>query len=483
MINSFQFLKQFDEKLSSSELTQLQKKAMLHSYVDLLLSELEVGDSIEGIISKLGENKYALQVKPNLHIPIHMLEELETGKLMTFVVQGKEEGKLYLKPALGADTHQTPLIQKAVSELNLPKNEVMQEVVDNFLQKQLPLAKEVLLKAYQLHKTYDIPAKVVTNLIEHQGVFLEQTAKTLSELRDTGLNHLISDLKSILLGLESQEDLMKVYDVLKEQGVDKKINAPRESLVAQEKSITTDHKGEKNYNLYDADSSDSLESTAGLKSHDPLQFLGNKDYRPISGEALKKFIGELYDEILYVNTKDIKNAQDESEKIYTTHRILEKLLKTLDKAHLSGEEAEHIQSIKEPLHILAKSNIEAQYFIFPMISDETHSQGELYFFKPKKTHKKDQQNLYIVLSLTFPSIHHIQIHINKQEKNLLLHIEVEDEHVQKHIMQYLPQLNEGISEAGFGLNKVTWSLLGEKKGQPGVEDSLNPSFTHMDFKV
>ncbi len=475
MINNFQLLKQFDEQMSSHELTTLQKSAMLQKYVDLLLSQLQVGDSIEGLITKLSDNKYTLQVKPQIHIPIDMFEQLETGKLMTFIVQGKEEGKLYLQSSKATGNQETPLAQKVLEELNLPKNVPMKEIVDDFLKKHLPLVKETLLKAYQLHKTYEIPSEVVTNLIEHQETSLEQKVKTLSALREEGLNHLVSDLKSILQGLGNKEDLIKVFSTLKEQMPDEKIK----TMIAK----VLDHKElneQDTQNTKVTQSRPSLEETQ-LKL---LNVIESKDYTSVSENVLKKLIGLIYDEMIKVNIKNIKSDQGESEKVYNTYNTLTKILKTLDKANLSKGETDYIQYIKEPLSILGKANVQAEYFMFPMLSEKSETQGELYFFKPKKTHKKNQDNFYIVLSLTLPSINHIQIHINKQEKNVLLHIEVEDEIIQKHITEYMPRLNEQIETLGFSLSKITWGLLDHTQNKQFIaEDAFKYSLNHMDFKI
>ncbi len=475
MINNFQLLKQFDEQMSSHELTTLQKSAMLQKYVDLLLSQLQVGDSIEGLITKLSDNKYTLQVKPQIHIPIDMFEQLETGKLMTFIVQGKEEGKLYLQSSKATGNQETPLAQKVLEELNLPKNVPMKEIVDDFLKKHLPLVKETLLKAYQLHKTYEIPSEVVTNLIEHQETSLEQKVKTLSALREEGLNHLVSDLKSILQGLGNKEDLIKVFSTLKEQMPDEKINTMITKVLDHKELNEQDTQ-----NTKVTQSRPSLEETQ-LKL---LNVIESKDYTSVSENVLKKLIGLIYDEMIKVNIKNIKSDQGESEKVYNTYNTLTKILKTLDKADLSKGEMDYIQYIKEPLSILGKANVQAEYFMFPMLSENSETQGELYFFKPKKTHKKNQDNFYIVLSLTLPSIDHIQIHINKQEKNVLLHIEVEDEIIQKHITEYMPRLNEQIETLGFSLSKITWGLLDHTQNKQFIaEDAFKYSLNHMDFKI
>ncbi|WP_069997589.1 hypothetical protein [Cellulosilyticum sp. I15G10I2] len=479
MINSFQLLKQFDDQMNATELTSLQKNILLHKYLDLLLNQLQVGDSIEGIIAKLSEDKYVLQVKPQIHIPIHVSDQLEIGKLMTFTVQGKNDGKLYLQPEWPQEAKETSLIQKTLDELNLPRNVVMKEIVDHFMQKHLPLTKETLLKAYQLHKTYNIPSKVITNLIAHQEPFLEQKVKTLASLRESGLNHLASDLKSVLQGLGNKEDLIKVFDVLKEL-------IPSEQLDTLSKHIMTQN----NTNILNNNVKEETKNTSDeiISMRETwsklLDLTTSKDYKAINESVLKKLIGFVYDEVIHVNLKSMKTNQGENEKIYNTYNLLTKILNTLDKADLSKEEREHINYMKDPLSVLGKANMQAEYFVFPMLNGNTKMQGELYFFKPKKSHKKNQNNLYIVLALTFPNINHIQIHINKQDKDILLHVEVENEVIQKHIVQYMPILNEQIDILGFSVSKITWSLLNQvSQKQFILEDDFNNALNHMDFKI
>ena len=476
MINSLQLFKQFDEQMSSSELTTAQRNILLSKYVDLLLSQLKVGDSIEGLIAKLSDNKYVLQVKPNITIPVHMLEPLEVGKLMTFVVQGKENGKLFLQASYSEDTKQTPLIQKTFEALTLPKTPAMLEVVDDFLQKQFPLAKEMLLKIYKMSSEYDIPSKILTNLMDNESVLLPKEMSTISALRTNGMNDIVTDFKCIIQGLDHKEDLIEVFNTLKNGVSNDKLNAMINRLTTGETSHPKDIKV----------------ADMPIPTRDNLVQLFNQELNQelnkpsIAGHEniFKKLIGELYDEVMMVRLEKMGNNSGESEKIYTAYNLLAKLVKTLDKANLSNEDKDYVNYIKEPISLLGKLNVQAEYFIFPMLVENKQTQGEIYFFKPKKTAKKDQNNMYIVLALDLPHLSNIEIHINKQGKNILLTINVENEEVKKHISQYMPKLNEQIQGLGFSVNGVTWGLLGEKTLKDFTkEDYLVNQLNHMDFKV
>jgi hypothetical protein len=421
-----------------------------------------------------------------------MLEQLEIGKLMNFLVQGKEDGKLYLQPSSSTDAKETPLIKKTLEELNLPKNPAMQEVVDNFLQKHLPLAKEILLKVYQVSKEYEIPSKVITNLIDKQP-FSPKEISVLSGLRANGIDHIVTDFKAVIQRLDNSKDLINVLNILKEHIPSEKVSTLLSQTINDtEKSNSQNGMPMKTFHPSDKVISELmpekfLKQATLLTSNELLKFLNitvNKEMIGSPEEVLRKLIGKVYDTAMMVSPEAIKNDLGESEKIYNTYNLLTKLSKTLDKAEVSKEDKEYLNYIKEPLSILGKSNVEAEYFIFPLVHDNKQSQAELYFFKPKRTAKKNKTAMYIVLALSLPSINNIEIHINKQEKDIMLTINVEEEAVKKHIVQYIPKLNEQINGLGFTVNKVTCGLFKESSQKEfPQQDYSQYQLNHMDFKV
>lgn len=494
MINSFHFLKQFDEQVKSGNLTDLQRKVLLSKYIDILLAKLQIGDSIEGVITKLAEHKYALQIKPNVNIPIQLLEQVETGKSMTFIVQGKEEGKLYLQPAISAEGKETTLVQKTVETFNLPKTASMHEIIEDFLQKHLSLTKDSLTKAHQMNKMYDIPSKVIANLIEHQEIFSMDEAKILSDLRSNGINRIIDDMKFALQKLNDKEDLLSVINLLKENLSSDKLSSIIEKVqreYAKELSendslgpvLKTGNKvsGEDD-RLLVADHNQIHHSVQNKR--EVLTVEGSQMFEKLNTGLLKKAAVLIYDEIVHVNLKNIKNDQGETDKIYQTYQLLNKLSKALEQTHLSQEDQDHISYIKEPLNLLSKLNIQAEYFAFPMMYEDKRLQGELYFFKPKKHTQKNKDNIYIVLSLDLPHIHTIEIHINKQEKNIHLHINVNDELIRNHIAQHIPLLNDEVQTLGLEISQLTWGMAEEiDKIKILSEDFKDPFLNHMDFKI
>jgi hypothetical protein len=481
LINSLQLIKQFDEQISSSELTAAQRKILLSKYVDLLLSQLEVGDSIEGLIAKVSDDKYVLQVKPHVNIPIHMLEQLEAGKLMTFVVQGKESGKLYLQPSYTAEAKKMSLIQKTLTELNLPKTPAMQQVVENFLQKQLPLGKEMLLKTYQMSKEYDVSSKVITNLIDSKQVISSKELSALAALRTHGMQDMIENLKTIVQGLTHTEDRIEIFNMLKE-------NIPRDKLDILTSDVSLEEINHKLPSQVEQISSEPQTKLASIKNS-PLQLFEqevslNELIRLDDGTIFKKVAGKLYDEVIMLRLENMKSDVNESEKIYNTYNLLAKIIKTLDKSDLSGEEKEYINSIKEPLALLGKFNLQAEYFMFPMFSENKQMQGEMYFFKPKKVKKADKSNLYIVLALSLPNLNNIEIHINKQGKDILFHINIENEEIQKQISQYVPKLNEEVQGLGFTVKSMTWGIIGQNTKEISIRENIfENQLNHMDLKI
>lgn len=475
MIDNLRLLNQFNEQMNASDLTSVQRKIVLSKYIQMFLDQLQLGDTVEGVVTKGADGKFILQISPQLNIPVQMSEQLETGKLMTFMVQGKENGKLYLQPALSVPEQGVPLIQKTMIELNLPKNGLMQEFVEGFVQKHLPLVKDTLLKAYEIGKEHLIPSKIITNLIDNNQIFSPEEASATKQLRTDGLKDIITQLKSMTQNLTNHQDLIKVAQVFQSQISPDKLENMMKSAVSEILAHPINDKG------YASAEFLGVKEEPWLKVFKSIMDLNiPKDQENV----LKKFIGSIYDEAMMVKIENMRLNETESQKIYTTYELLEKLATTLDKAHLSQEDREYLNFIKEPVNVLGKLNIQAEYFIFPMLNREQQTQGEIYFFKPKKTTAKNQNNLYVVLALNFPSINDIEIHIHKQDKKIRMTINVTQEEIQKHISQYMPRLYEQIKNLGFQFSQIEWGLINQNKEKVmNSKSDADHLFNHMDLKV
>jgi predicted amino acid-binding ACT domain protein len=192
----------------------------------------------------------------------------------------------------------------------------------------------------------------------------------------------------------------------------------------------------------------------------------------------------MYDDAMMVKIENMRVNEKESQKIYTTYEVLEKLAKTLDKADLNKEDKACLNLIKEPVNVLGKLNIQGEYFIFPMLHQKQETQGEIYFFKPKKTTTKNKNNLYVVLALNFPNINDIELHIHKQDKKIRMTINVGCEEIQKHISQYMPKLYDQIQNLGFQISQIEWGLIDQNKDKKlSSQSDTGHSFNHMDLKV
>jgi hypothetical protein len=441
----------------------------------MFLDQLKTGDIVEGVVIKGTDGKFVLQLNPQMNIPVQMSEQLETGRLMAFMVQGKENGKLYLQPAHNGPEQGMPLIQKTITELNLPKNSLMQEVVEDFVQKHLPLVKDTLLKAYEMGKEHLIPSKIIANLIDNNQLFSSEEVGVAKQLRTDGLTEITTQLKSMIQKLTNPEDLIKAGQVLQSQITPDKLEHMMRTAISEVLPDTINDRGH------------AFTESAGAKEEVWLKVF--KSMMTVSTQKeqvniLKNFVTSIYDDAMMVKIENMRVNEKESQKIYTTYEVLEKLAKTLDKADLSKEDKAYLTLIKEPVNVLGKLNIQGEYFIFPMLNQKQETQGEIYFFKPKKATTKNKNNLYVVLALNFPNINDIELHIHKQDKKIRMTIHVGCEEIQKHISQYMPKLYDQIQNLGFQISQIEWGLIDQNKDKKlSSQSDTDHSFNHMDLKV
>ncbi len=476
---------------------------MLQQARELFVAQLNPGDVLEGVVTKQESGRLLLQLKMGLSLPIDLEGQVELGKLLAFSVQAKEHGRCILKPLEQPQT-ELPVVEKTLQELKLPNQLKMQDLISDFMQKQLPLSKEVLLKAYGLAKHFELPTKVLANFAEVGQIPVEGKGEVLAQLKSGGLKEMVETFKALLDSVKEPMVLKEIFEVLgtsespenleklvegfqKQTQFSKGLPLPSSEVEGQ----TLAAKEEESPKVSLKGSEESRTLSQGLLTEvreEGKAVLGEKELFSKFSQwvekdpgLLKKVISSLFEKSISFQLEGSEDLKIESSKLAETYEVLGKLAKTLEKASLSQGDKELLQSMKQPLEILRQANVEGQYFLFPITTPEKQVQGEVYFFKPKKGKNKKSQSLYIVLALDFPHLHNIEIHIQKEEKSLLLQLKVEEKAVKDHLTAYLPQLQKIIEDEGFTIQGILWGNLKEEKLQE--ERPREYDFYHMDYKV
>ncbi len=502
MISSTAVFQELMSQLNKGQSTVGPNSRMLQQARELFLTQLNPGDVLEGIVTKQESGRLLLQLKMGLSLPIDLEGQVELGKLLAFSVQAKEQGKCILKP-LGQSQTELPVVEKTLQELKLPNQLKMQDLISDFMQKQLPLSKEVLLKAYGLAKHFELPTKVLANFAEVGQIPVEGKGEALAQLKSGGLKEMVDTFKTLLDGVKEPLVLKEIFEVLGTSESPENLGKLLEDFQKQTQSSkglsipsevgeqALSAKGGERATVSLEGSEESRTLSQGLLAEtrqEGKEVLSDKEFLSKVSQwvekdptLLKKAISSLFEKNISFQMEGSEEIKKEAPKLAETYEVLGKLAKTLEKASLSQGDKELLQSMKPPLEVLRQANVEGQYYLFPITTPEKQVQGEVYFFKPKKGKSKKSQSLYIVLALDFPHLHNIEIHIQKEEKSLLLQLKVEEKAVKDHLTAYLPQLQKIIEEEGFTVQGILWGNLKEEKLQEEIPREYD--FYHMDYKV
>ena len=208
-------------------------------------------------------------------------------------------------------------------------------------------------------------------------------------------------------------------------------------------------------------------------------------------DLMKQVLLELYDKRHTMDMQKLKtdhsNNEKELDKAFTFTKTAKEVLDTLEKLIAKPDDKRQIDALKENIKVIANLNQEGHHFIFPMTYHNQVLQGELYFLKPQKYRKNTKEsidNIYIVLALDMPHIEHIEIHINKKDKEIYLTFNVINEDVRNHITKYTEQIENEISTLGYNIKSVLWGYLNsdDEKELP-FKESAYETISHMDIKA
>ena len=511
MITNTQLLNELKKQLNAQNLTENQKLSLAMRYRQLLLDTLKVGDIIQGMVKTVAENSYVLEIRPHVQIPVIVNDKPQLDELMSFIVKAKTEGKLFISSIENGDNFlhdYKDMVDKVAYELKLPQTKLMKEIIFDFMNKQLPLNKNMLMKAYYFNKEYNIPTKVLVNLIPYEKSWTDHDLRFAQALRENGQAIVSNAIKDMISNLSLEKDLLKIFYVLTRNMTDEDV----QSVLKKYVSIEEPKYWQTGY--FNADNLDSKQPDQNTLSKEYLQSvteaskasadeakegtqnitrLADKKLREIllkDAGLFKKVLLALYDKRNVMDIHQLKNVSTnkELEKIFNFSKNSKELLDALEKLGDLADKKQEIHALKENIKVIANLGDEGHHFIFPAFYHDQVVKGELYFLKTQKYKKsvgQNKENLYIVLALDMPRIEHIEIHMNKQGKEIFLTFHVMSEDVKKHMMKFTDQIEKAISSLGYQLKSILWGLLNNKEDekQPFFTENIYEPLSHMDIKA
>lgn len=487
--------------------TNLQEaQLLLAKYKQMLLAQLKIGDSLQGMLTKGEGTHYTLELKQGIKLPVALLGEAEIGKLLEFIVQKNEGNKLSLTVK---DGEQQNLLEKVITSLNLPRTEEMAKCIKAFVEGNLALDKDALLQSHYLHKKLELPMPVITNLLEKVGMLDMSSLEKIQDLKQGGLLELIDKLKGIIETVPQKENLFKLLDtltmhlpkdVLKEvlndvlvmpkfTGKAQDIGQNMKSLENNPQSLVQNAKlleASPEFLKIKGDSPELLK----IKEDFPELYAKviNKEQLNVLKEPilLKEVLFKVLDKLTLFNGKEmIKQSTSEegqAKPIIESYKHLSKIVNDLEKFPLEAAPKQQLSEIRETLSTLGKLNVQADYFMFPFVPSQEKLQGELYFFKPKRKNKKNKEEIYAVLALDLPALNHIEIHVKKHGKQLELGVHTGTKSIQDHMIKHMPKLGTLLEDMGYTIEHCRYKLLDEvEKGAVNLKEDIQ--LTSLDLKV
>lgn len=429
------------------------------------ISGLQIGDTIEGVLVQ-EEGKIILKLDNNIKLSINLLDQVEIGKLLSFIVLNKQGNRLVLKPNLSDTVSNKQLIDQVINELKLPNQLVMKSIIGQFIAKGLPLDKESLLAILKNHKTYDVPTEILVNLKNNESPITLSQVTELASLKSGGTQIILDTFEMILTGLKDNSQLEQLAHDLGNTVSLRELHKAIKDIVPN--SSVEEY-------LKEWFSSDFTTKQLSSNINDKTQNQVVDDHISL----LKTFIKTMLKTTLEVNVIQIKQDLKESQKIIGTYKSLEEIIKQFQKINLSDEGKEKLEQIHQMAQTIRKHNIEAEYFYFPFILNKDEGKGELYFFRPKQKQGTMNEQMYIVMALDMPCLRKVEVHIEQIQKAVNMTIKVENEIMKRLMEGSLDKLCDELKVSGYELNQLSISLLKD----PNMPDTRETGLYHMDLKV
>lgn len=476
MIQNSQLMNTIKTQLETANLSEANLKLLAAKCRELLIEGLEIGDILEGIITPNGEGKYTLDIKPGIHIPVSLLSDVEIGKLIKLIVENKQDGQLVL--SMLKEEVATNLNDLVTKQFELPRDTVMKDCVNSFIENQLPLKKETLMQAYYLQKNYQMPAEVVSKLFNEYGILPNQMMESIETLKTNGIYPIQQEIGQIIEQIENPEQLMKVFASICEGATEEQIGSVLKDISKKQILLTGESDNDGFFSAKDLVLPKKMENI--LLDKDLGKIFQTLLSRP---ESLKDVVVKLYDTTTLTNLNEIKNGDTIKKETFETYNKLARIINTLEELPLKETAKTYISDIKQPIALLGTMNQVGDYFLFPTWQQQLQD-AEVYFFRPKKSKKDESNELYTVVALDLPQLEHIEVHVRQIGKQLSMGFNVKNEAIKKFVMIHVPRLQTTLEDMGYKVLQCSYQVIEEATKQKLLLKDEQPKIiNHVDFRA
>ncbi|OON99609.1 MAG: hypothetical protein ATN35_11750 [Epulopiscium sp. Nele67-Bin004] len=143
---------------------------------------------------------------------------------------------------------------------------------------------------------------------------------------------------------------------------------------------------------------------------------------------------------------------------------------------------ENLEVAREKTEVMVKLQQDGQFnLLSPMLHHQLEN-GSVHFFEPKGSNGKNDQGLYIVIALDMVALEHIQLHIHKVDKDLNIHLFVENKEIQSYLQPHLTQLIKIADEEGYKISGISIDT-NNKEETPSINLQAMANISNFDFKI
>lgn len=490
-----------DEAKALSQLTQsnsLSKQALVY------LSKVQIGDLLKGQLVAEDAQTF-LHLENGLKLLATMDQSLPLGQLQDFLVVGKERQHLTLQlPKENMLVTGQSLVEQALEDLGLPQNEQTKAVVEQFVDKGLPLIKNQLVQLGQMSKYFEMPSEPLTNLAAQGQMPNTKELECIQAFKKDGLA-MMEQAISKLVDLENPNQkemfinaLFKAFrpeTLLEYVGISKEMPQGASDVTSkppfvEEGQVLTQKEATMQQQVVDAHTGTSekegllgklgmLPEKASVDETLIKQVLSHLEPTQLK-QGLKKMLAGL----MAVRLEDLPDPK-EMKKLAEGHEILKKLTTVLQETTektVTEQQQQVLHQLEQTCQAFDKYNNQGQYFYFPIQLKENEAKGELYFFQPKRGKKKGSgQGFYMVLALQMPALNQIEVHFKQNGHQVQLTLKVQNETICKLLEAHQTDLAEQLADTPFQLSTIHCELLDKKEAAAVLTTSSN--LTHMDYRI
>lgn len=488
-----------------------QKIAEQQSKGKVLTSQsLEKGQVIKGEVLDATHHQVKILLSSGETIDAYVSGEkpMIIGEKIEFLVKEKGPEQLLLMALNTEEEGMQPKIEAILDNGQLSKTEANKTLVGHLLEAQLPVDKESLKETLLLlNKHPEIEVDKLLFLIKNKisvnetslqqfqvytgsgDKLVHQLAKMTSELSlmighdETGL------LMPIKQGLLEQEpQLMTISNQLEGliHNLDKEhqIGVSKESshLFSKEQNIQLDEIlpaqdvikltkevlgliGQKSAILPSLTEGQALalskfQAGPGLSTQTLMSLVEEKLIESSDLKALLVDVDEAVIQLgmnrsLLMSKQDIQSkleVQIYFQKVYDKINTLLSQMKILSPTEdLEEESVNQVKQVKSSLEMLHSLNQPMNFFHMPMFLDDKLLNSELYVMNNKKSAKKEGDPINALLRLDLLNLGHLDVYINKHQKNLDIRMMLKDEEQIKEFRENIKPLQHILTQKGFNV--------------------------------